>query len=175
MSIVRYFAYGSNMGSATFRARRGIDCRSATVARLTGWRLVLDKPALVDVGHSFANIVADSEAEVWGVLYEIAPADLDHIDLTEGVLIDNYRRIEVAVEPRTAGTSAVAAYTLTSDRRVATLVPSTRYMSLLIGGAEEHGLPESYVAWLKTIPARPESAEAEAWRPVLDDVLRRDP
>jgi hypothetical protein len=174
VSTVRYFAYGSNMASATFRGRRGIDCRHACVARLAGWRLVLDKPPLIPVGHSFANIVTDAAAEVWGVLYEVTQEDLDHIDLTEGVLIDNYRRVELPVEPVGGPALAVAAFTLVSDRADATLLPSVRYMNLLISGAEEHGLPAAYVAWLRTLPARAESAEATAWQPVFDGALRRE-
>lgn len=173
-STVHYFAYGSNMATATFRGRRGIECHHATAARATGWRLVLDKPPLVTLDHSYANIVPDAGSEVYGVLYEIVPADLEHIDFTEGVLIGNYRRIEISVQPLGAPAPApMRAFTLVSDRHDTALQPSTRYMELLISGAEEHGLPEEYVAWLRSIPARPESAEAAAWQPLLDTVLRR--
>ena len=44
MAPLWYFAYGSNMETATFRGRRGIAYRQALPARLTGWQLVLDKP-----------------------------------------------------------------------------------------------------------------------------------
>ena len=83
---VFYFAYGSSMSTATFRGRRGIEFRSATAACARGYRLVLDKPALIGVKYAFANLRADASAEVWGVLYEITRSDLEHIDLTEGVL-----------------------------------------------------------------------------------------
>jgi hypothetical protein len=76
------------------------------------------------------------------------------------------------VEPHAA--AALAAFTLTSDRHDAVLLPSTRYMALLIGGAQEHGLPDAYVAWLRSIPALTETAEAAAWQPVLDGALRRE-
>src|SRR6266478_7773083 len=54
---VWYFAYGSNMETATLRGRRGIEPLCALGARAAGWRLVLDKPPLVPVGEAFANIV----------------------------------------------------------------------------------------------------------------------
>ena len=44
MSRVWYFAYGSNMQSATLRGRRGIAYRRALPARVSGWRVVFDKP-----------------------------------------------------------------------------------------------------------------------------------
>ena len=170
---VLYFAYGSNMQTATFAGRRGIVSRSARAARVDGWRLVFDKPPLIPVGEGFASIVPDPDAMVVGVLYEITPADMEHVDLTEGVLIGNYRRVEVRVTPLDAPGLTLAAYSLTSDHRDAALRPSDRYMGLLVAGAEEHGLPAEWIAHLRAVPTRPESPEAARLRPLLDAVLRR--
>jgi hypothetical protein len=46
-------------------------------------------------------------------------------------------------------------------------------MALLIGGAEEHGLPDEWLALLRAFPAVAESAEAAAVRALLDDALAR--
>jgi gamma-glutamylcyclotransferase len=173
VSPIRYFAYGSNMETATFRGRRGIEFVGARPARATGWRLVLDKPPLVPIGEGFANIVPDPTAVVLGVLYEIGPADLEHLDLTEGVLIGNYRRIEIPVTALATPTTTVPAFTLVSEARAPELQPSQRYMACLIAGAEEHGLPTEYVAFLRSLPARPETSTARAFQPVVDQVLRR--
>jgi AIG2 family protein len=169
-----YFAYGSNMQSATLRGRRGIEYQRALAARAAGWRLVFDKPPLVPIGQSFANIIPDAGAEVLGVLFEVSEADLQQIDLTEGVLVGNYQRVEATVTPLTAlPRTPLTAFTLTSDRRDPDLQPSHRYMELLIAGALEHGLPAEYVAFLRSVPAQPETAEAIAFRAHLDDTLRR--
>ncbi len=173
MSRLWYFAYGSNMDTATFRGRRGIEFTRALAARADGWRLVLDKPPLVPIGESFANIVPDAGDAVIGVLYEVGLADLEHIDLTEGVLVDNYQRIAIPVTPLVSLTAPVTAFTLVSDKHALELQPSHRYMACLIAGAEEHGLPADWVAFLRTVPARPESAVARAFRPLVDEVLRR--
>lgn len=162
------------MQSATLRGRRGIVYRRALPGRAPGWRVVFDKPPLVSVGESFANIVPDANAAALGVLFEIDDADLAHIDLTEGMLIGNYHRIETAVEVLApVPDPPVAAFTLTSDKRDASLQPSTRYMSLLIAGALEHGLPAEHVEFLRAVPARPESPEAEQFRPLIDQLMRR--
>jgi hypothetical protein len=169
---VWYFAYGSNMQTATFRGRRGIRFSRALPARAAGWRLVLDKPPLLPVGHAFANILPDPAAHVLGVLYEISRTDLEHVGLTEGVPIENYRWAEIAVEPLAAPPPGVVlAATLISDRRDPALAPSDRYMACLIAGAEEHGLPPEYVAWLRSLPACPETAEAVRFRALMDEVL----
>lgn len=162
------------MQSATLRGRRGIDFRRALAARAMGWRLVFDKPPLLPLKESYANIIPDPYAEVFGVLFEISDADAEHLDFTEGVLIDNYRRVEIDAQPLAATDGAtLRAFTLTSERRSPDLQPSTRYMSLLIAGAEEHGLPAAHVQFLRAVPAVPESPEAAQLQPLVEDVMRR--
>src|SRR5260221_6960950 len=124
MSTVWYFAYGSNMQSATFRGRRQIVPRSAHGARIAGWRIVFDKPPFVPIGESFANVVADPAAETFGVLYEIEAADLEHIELTEGVRIGNYDRISLDAEPLDATLVAVPLFPLASQKSHATPRPT---------------------------------------------------
>ena len=168
-----YFAYGSNMETATFRGRREIEFGQALAARADGWRLVLDKPPLVPMGSSFANIVADPVAHTFGVLYEIDADGLAHLDLTEGVLIGNYQRIEVAVVPLTPSLSPLDAFTLVSDRRDAELSPSHRYLSCLINGAIEHGLPADWVAHLRSFTSQPESEMEQSFYDLTKDAFRR--
>jgi cation transport regulator ChaC len=167
---VWYFAYGSNMQRATFSGRRGIVFRRAQPARAPGWRVVFDKPPLVPIGESFANLVPDSDAEAFGIAYEITPAALESLDLSEGVLIGNYARVAIPVAPL-AGGASLTAFTLSSSQRDAALRPSSRYMALLIDGAIEHGLPQAYVAALRAVPTCEESAAAVAMRPLMEDAL----
>ncbi len=173
MEPVRYFAYGSNMQTATFGGRRGIVPLSAHAARAPGWRLALDKPPLLGPGPSFANLVPDAGAEVFGVVYEISANDMAHVELTEGVAIDNYRRIEIDVVPLAAAHAPSRAFTQVSDKRTPELRPSAHYMALLIEGAEEHGLPIEWIALLRSLPTAAESAVAAAARALLDDALAK--
>jgi hypothetical protein len=166
--MVWYFAYGSNMQPATFAGRRGITPSRAVAARAPGWRLTLDKAPLVPIGESFANLLAEPAAEAYGVLYEISHADLAHVDLTEGVLIGNYARIEIPVVPLAASDGPARAYTLVSDKRSADLRPSDYYMGLLIEGAEIHGLPPEWIAMLRAVPTCAASDEVMAGRRFLD-------
>lgn len=170
---VWYFAYGSNMQRATLCERRGISCTRALPARVPGWRVVFDKPPLIPIGESFANLIPDPDGVAFGVLFEIAAADLDHLDLTEGVLIGNYDRVQVRAHALADEAAAIEAHTLSSSRRDASLTPSPRYMGLVIEGANEHGLPPDYIAFLRTVPTGAESVQAKLLRPVLDAVMRR--
>lgn len=161
------------MQRATLCGRRGIACQRALGARAAGWRVVFDKPALIPIGNSFANVVRDADATAYGVLYEIEASDLDHLDLTEGVLIGNYDRVPISVTPLTEAEGVIEAQTLTSTRRDPSLMPSPRYMSLIIDGAIEHGLPADYVASLRTVQTGSESLQAKLLRPMMDAVMRR--
>lgn len=169
---VFYFAYGSNMQRATFRGRRDVRPLSAVAARLPGWRLVLDKPPLLPMRQSFANVVPDAAAVCWGVLYELTEDDHAHVELTEAVPFGNYRRVEVEVHPLGDGAASRVALTLTSERRDPDLRPSVRYVGLMIQGAEEHGLPEGWIRHLRGIPAMEECAEDLALRAELDALMR---
>ena len=170
---VWYFAYGSNMQSATLRGRRGIAYSRAVAVRVPGWRLVFDKPPLFSMGNGFANIVPDAGAETLGVAFEMSEADLDHVELTEGVRIGNYAAVEVEARALAADGAVLKARSLSSPRRDASLRPSHRYMALLIEGAIEHGLPADYVATLRSVPAVEESAAVAALRPLIDRAMRR--
>lgn len=160
------------MASSTLRGRRDVSYLRALAARVPGWRLVLDKPPLISLKTAFANIVPDAGAEVWGVLYEVSAEDLDHIELTEGVRIGNYDRVEVTAWP-SADETPLGAFSLTSTRRDETLRPSDRYMQLLVSGAIEHGLPEHYVEYLRAVASHPEDEETAKLRPLIDEGLRR--
>lgn len=174
MSTLWYFAYGSNMTSGTLRGRREVSYRRALAARVPGWRLVLDKPPLIPVQCSFANIIADPAAEVLGVLYEVSLDDFEHIELTEGVRIGNYERVEVNAWPlANPDEGPLSAFSLSSSNRDESLRPSRTYMDLLISGALEHGLPESYIEFLRVQPAEPDDEEAVKLRPFIDAGLRR--
>jgi hypothetical protein len=173
---VWYFAYGSNMQTATLRGRRGVDFTRAVPAAVAGWRLVFDKPSLLRLPHAFANVVPEEGAEVLGVAFEVSMDDLAHIEMTEGVPMGNYRRLEVAVRPLGAVPDPPAsAFTLASERRDPALRPSTRYLELVVAGALEHGLPAAWIASLRAVPAEPEDARAAALAPVLDGLMRRRP
>lgn len=172
MTIERvwYFAYGSNMQPATFAGRRGISPSQAVTARVRDWRLALDQTPLIPIGESFANLRPEPGAEAYGVAYEITVEDLAHVDLTEGVLIGNYERIEIAIEPLAAD-GPTRAFTLTSEKQSPELIPSDRYMALLIEGAELHGLPSAWIAMLRAVPTCAQSADAIAGRRLVDAAL----
>jgi gamma-glutamylcyclotransferase len=83
------------------------------------------------------------------VLYLLDASQHEHLDRTEGVGMGLYRRVTVEID--VAGV-AVEAETYVSEIRDETRRPSHRYRGLLIEGAREHGLPQSYVEALERWP-----------------------
>lgn len=162
------------MQTATFCGRRGVPFHCAVPGRVPGWRLVVDKPPMFPIGEASANIMRDATGEVMGVLYKIDAAEVRHIELTEGVPLGNYCRVELAAERLDGpGRAGVRAVSLSSEARDPTLLPSKRYMSLLIDGAIEHGLPHAYVEFLRSMPTQAESPAAALWWSIMDEVFRR--
>lgn len=173
MAHVWYFAYGSNLQSATLCGRRGVEVRRAVPVRAAGWRLVFDKPRLFG-GGSVANIVPEDGCHVVGVAFEISTDDHAHVELTEGVAIGHYQRVELVVEPLAAiDDPPRAALSLSSDRRDVGLRPSTRYMGLVIDGALEHGLPDVHLEVLRAVATGEETVAEQALRPVIDAFMKR--
>ncbi|MBI3784133.1 MAG: gamma-glutamylcyclotransferase [Deltaproteobacteria bacterium] len=162
------------MQSATLRGRRGIEYRRALPGRAVGWRLVLDKPSLLGVAGAYANLIEDPSSVAYGVLFDVSEDDLAHIELTEGVLIDNYHRVIVPVEPLASAGEAVHAFSLSSDRRDPDSKPTSRYMGLLIEGALEHRLPPKHIEFLRNIPTCEEPIESLEMRAAIDNFMRRE-
>jgi hypothetical protein len=150
---VWYFAYGANMSSRVLAGRRGVHPAASEAARLNGHRLVFDLRGVPHFEPGFASVQACARGEcadddhVEGVLYRLRARDLRVVEVTES---SRYRWLDVVVEGRDAG--RVQARTLQNLRPTAGLVPSRRYLALLIEGAREHALSDAWIAKLEAHP-----------------------
>lgn len=130
------------MASARLRDRVA-SARPLGAARLDGYAWRCDKQSID--GTARANLAQDADAETWGVLYELAGADLETLDRSES----GYERIAVIVQLGEAATRE--AYTYVSERRCeGDVAPADWYLALIVAGAREHGLPD---AWLRSLEA----------------------
>lgn len=148
MSRTLVFAYGSNMHPLRMRTR----VPGASLvgrARIEGHRLVINKRGRD--GSAKANLEADAEGVVWGVLWELTDGELTELDPHEG----GYERRAFESCDSTGAVIEVEAYV--SDRLTDDPVPFDWYLEHMIAGARAGELPEDYVAWLESFPSRPES------------------
>jgi hypothetical protein len=141
-------------------------------ARVPGWRLVFDKPGIAMEDEGYANLRPDPAAEVFGVLYELTLPELQHVELTEGVLLGNYARVDVEAFALADGAGPIRAVSLASPNENPAILPTARYMALVVAGAEEHWLPAEWIAALRAVPSAPETDASRQQRAILDDVLR---
>ena len=146
---VWYFAFGANMHDSAFRERRGMRPTAWRAGRVRGYRLRFNLEGRPKGKAAPANLSADPNAEVWGVLYRITRADLVRLDSTEGVPGRRYRHLWVDAEDSGGGT--MKAVTYVADGTDTDGNPSRRYITLLREGARAHGLPEHYLRFLDSV------------------------
>jgi cation transport regulator ChaC len=146
---VWYFAFGANMHDSAFRERRGMCPLEWRAARVRGYRLRFNLDGRPKGKAAPANLCADPEAEVWGVIYRITRRDLVHLDSTEGVPGRRYRHLWVEAEDSEG--NQVRAVTYIADGNEVDGNPSLRYITLLRDGARTHGLPEHWVRFLDSV------------------------
>ena len=138
-----YFAYGSNMPSARLRARIP-SAEPLGAARLEGFALRINKRGRD--GTAKANLARARVGVVWGVVYRLAATDWEALDGFEG----GYVRFEATVALRRGGELDV--HTYRSDRLIEAVPPHAWYRELILEGAREHELPESWISQLRAIP-----------------------
>jgi gamma-glutamylcyclotransferase len=141
--LERYFAYGSNM-DARQMAQRVPAARVLGAARLPGYRLAFTQRS--KFGGAVSDVVVADTDEVWGVLYEMPLAVLEHLDAFEGL----YVRKQLEVHHRAAVFPAWV-YLVREPDLVSALVPRADYLRLLLEGAAAAQLPAAYISQLRAI------------------------
>ena len=144
-----YFAFGANMHDSAFRERRRMLPIEWRPGRVKGYRLRFNLEGRPKGKAAPANISADPDAEVCGVLYKITRGDLVRLDSTEGVPGRRYRHLWLDAEDIDG--NARRAVTYIADGKDVDGNPSLRYITLLRRGARAHGLPEHYLRFLDGI------------------------
>ena len=154
-----YFAYGSNLAKAQMAGR----CPSAQPlenAVLRGHGLAFTGDS-TKWGGGVATVVPEASQSVWGAIYRLAPTDVATLDGCEGYYgRDNknnvYDRHECQVFPSTSDDEpfTVNIYVV-EDSTLAPTRPSAKYMTVILDGALDWQLPETYIATLKEITLQP--------------------
>jgi cation transport regulator ChaC len=148
-----YFAYGSNMLTERLKARVP-SAVPRTRARLPGYRLQFHKRSQDGSGKCDIVATSDGESDVHGVLFEVEPQDLTALDEAEH-RGRGYERS--TVQPRRDERSFEAfAYVAQPAYTDDALVPYAWYHALVLAGAHQHGLPESYRTHLTTVRTYPD-------------------
>ena len=134
-----YFAYGSNLN----HREMNFTCPDNKFIK----RVCLDDYEFVYDGHSnkwegaAANILKTSDNIVWGGLYEISESDLASLNRREG-FPKSYDRKELEVKDD-QGNNYLAITYFRVGKEIG--IPSNRYRKIVVSGAKDCDLPNSYV------------------------------
>ena len=131
--------------------QRGIGFRRLGRARLHGYRLAFRRRS-IRTNSGVADIVPEPGAEVWGVVYELTDDDAAELDRKEGRPWA-YDRREIRITLGDARETNAFTYVV-SRPEPHEVVPSPDYVELMVEGADEVGLPATYIDTLKSLHAR---------------------
>jgi hypothetical protein len=98
-------------------------------------------------GSGKANLVEAPGETVWGVVYGLRLRQLDALDRFEG----GYSRLRLEVQ---AARERHAVWTYASGRLTPDPRPFDWYKELMLRGAQQHGLPDEWLARLRALPVR---------------------
>jgi cation transport regulator ChaC len=145
---VWYFAYGSNLWIAqkerrTSAIRTGAD--RPRIARLANHRFAFNKHG--SKGQVFANIMACSGEEVIGVVYRCKLSTVDTMSEYEG----GYERKAVTVVIDDGSSVEAITYVAMERNVVDDARPSDAYLTRIVTGAAQHGLPQDYIEKIRLL------------------------
>ena len=162
-----YFAYGSNMDRSAMADR----CPASTplgTARLARHRFTV-------TCEGYASVARDPRRTVFGLLWDIAFADMPALDRYESVASGLYVKVTQSVIAERGARRALVYVA----RNPATGQPRPGYLEGVVAAARDAGLPADYIAeieaWSPQAGARPAPAPAvPKVRPLWSSPLAKD-
>ena len=127
-----YFAYGSNMDHAAM-AERCPASRPLGIARLPRDRFFIAR-------EGYASVARDPRRTVWGVLWDLALADMPALDRYECVASRLYVKVSQPVLSQRGPKRAL----IYVARSTAPGLPRPGYVEAIVAAAEQAGLPAAY-------------------------------
>jgi hypothetical protein len=143
-----YFAYGSNMDRAAM-ARRCPASRLIGIGRLMRHRFFIFE-------GGYASVIRDPQRAVWGVLWDLALADVPALDRYEDLSSGLYTKVTQPILTEQGPRRAVVY--IGRNARPGARQPG--YMEGVVEAAEHAGLPPDYIRGLRGwLPKSRTSAE----------------
>ncbi len=141
--LLLYFAYGSNMYRKRLSDRIGSADKwdNGTVSKK---QLSFNK--LGQDGSGKANLIDHQDKKAYGVIYRVNEADMIKLDRFEV----GYGRKTLEVQSDNNGYVNVISYLANNLNYF--INPNKGYLDYIVKGAEENGLKQNYIDYLKSIP-----------------------
>jgi len=144
ISMIYYFAYGSNMSEEHMRGRLGREIVGEKGV-LKGFELIFNKQADIKPGRSYANIINKEGTEVQGAIHRISEEELKEIDKNEGYP-EHYNRIILNIKNEDGTEIPCVVYIANCFKTKPGLKPEKEYLERLLAGKKF--MSENYFEWL---------------------------
>jgi hypothetical protein len=153
-----YFAYGSNMDQAAMLAR----CPASKPVGIG--RLMRHRFMIFDEGY--ATVIRDPQRAVWGMVWDLALADVPALDRYESLSTGLYTKVVQPIVTAQGPRRAI----LYVGRSAKPGKPLPGYMEGVVEAARHAGLPEDYIrslkAWMPKTQASAPVAQEPKVRPL---------
>jgi gamma-glutamylcyclotransferase len=171
--MIKVFAYGSNLCIERLRARTP-SARVVAVAAAGGHSLRWHKRCADGSAKCDAFATDAGADELWGVVYEMTPADKTALDRFEGLGKDYFEKV-VRVTTRDGGAHEAVAYTANPELITPGLRPFHWYKGFVTTGASQHDFPIAYRRILDAVEAQDDANAARHAREsaILESARRR--
>jgi len=154
-----YFAYGSNMLNERLQdPERCPSAKRIGTAVARGYSLGFCKKSKDGSGKAALLNGDTPEAEVDGVLFEIDEDERPKLGKAEGEG-DGYDRDDDFKVIRNGQETTATTYLMSPGHRDDSLKPYDWYHALVVAGALQHVLPESYIEKLRKVDTKPDSSK----------------
>ncbi len=119
---------------------RHVPIYSSQAGKVNGHAMKFNLPGLQSIEPSFANLIVAGGEVAYGVVHEVSKRSLRAVLGSES---DLYTMVEREV--RLASGQIVIAHTLLGVDHGEEATPSQRYLDIMIQGARENHLPQTYI------------------------------
>src|ERR1700692_1290823 len=150
---LHYFAYASDMNQEQISARCAA-AKAIAVAKLADHRIAFFGHSVTWDGAEETVLPAPGH-EVWGVVYELSPADRERLDNAQDARFDgtgSYFHTPAKVTGQDGTVYSVVLFK--KDHRGSSQKPSQEYLDFIVKGAVAHSLPSAYVETLRGIESK---------------------
>lgn len=150
---MKYFAYGSNMSSTRLRERVP-SAERVGMFSLKEHNLAFHKISNDGSGKCDAFFTGNMEDNVFGALFEISENEKSNLDKAEGL---GYGYDEKHVQVEDEQGNIFEAITYVASNIDDSLVPYSWYLNHVILGAQETGVPDSYLEMIRAVASSEDS------------------
>lgn len=158
-----YFAYGSNMSSRYLQNVRHIQPVKSIYGYVEGYEVYIYGSGFLLLEPGFAVMSEATGKQAHGVVHQLSPNDIKRIKRSEGSMYEwKTLLVHIGNGDVVEAEALVLQPKSIQDPRPAARC-SSRYQSIMLDGAREHGLPQTYISEVES--------RSTTYIPILSEIV----